>query len=49
MRALRMIPEDSLKVFGRAVYSLTASCLGRMAIRMAVYLSKTMMRSCKPT
>ena len=49
VRALRMIPETRRKSLAEPVYSLTALCLGRMAIRMAAYLSKTMMRSCKPT
>ena len=49
VRALRMIPETRRKSLAGLAYSLTALCLGRMAIRMAVYLSKTMMRSCKPT
>jgi hypothetical protein len=47
VRALRLIPEDTQKVFGRA--GPLASCLGRMAIQMAACRSKTMTPSCKPT
>ena len=48
VRALRLIPQDERKVFGRAGLLAHSFLLGPTAIQMAACLSGTMTLSCRP-